>query len=88
MKLYKKVNKAGGITIPQQLRHALNIPKGAALELEDDGDKIIITKHIPTCVCCGKTEDVRVNNGVELCESCARMFLGGEDDGNDNERSS
>ena len=49
MKLYKKVNKAGGITIPQQLRHALNIPKGAALELEDDGDKIIITKHTPTC---------------------------------------
>ncbi|MDO5352267.1 MAG: AbrB/MazE/SpoVT family DNA-binding domain-containing protein [Succinatimonas sp.] len=84
MKLFKKVNKAGGITIPQQFRHALNIPKGSAVEMEDAGDKIIIKKHIPTCLVCGTADHVNVINGVEICEECAKKFTGGIDHGYDN----
>ena len=83
--MFKKVSKAGGITIPSQLRHALNIPKGAAVEITtNEDDEIIIKKHIPTCICCGTAENVKVINGVELCQECAGTFAGGTNDGNDN----
>ena len=84
MKLFKKVNKAGGITIPQQFRHALNIPKGAAVEMEETDGMLIIKKHITTCLVCGNADNVTVINGVEVCADCAKRFAGGTDNGNDN----
>lgn len=84
-KMYKKISKTGGITIPSQLRYALNIPKGAAVEITtSEDDEIIIRKHIPTCMCCGTAENVKVINEVELCQECAANFAGGTDNGNDN----
>ena len=88
MKLYKKVNKAGGITIPQQFRHALNIHKGSAVEMEDADGMIIIKKHIPTCLVCGTADHVKVINGIEICEECAKKFVGGTANGNDSQASS
>ena len=70
MKLYKKVSKTGGITIPQQFRHLLNIPKGAAVEVEADEEKIVIRKHIPTCMVCGTAENVAIVGEVEMCRHC------------------
>lgn len=88
-KMYKKISKAGGITIPSILRHSLNFPKGSAVELIADEEKLIIKKHIPTCECCGSSENVKVINQVELCLDCALKFTeGGANDGNDNQRSS
>ncbi len=84
-KMYKKISKTGGITIPSQLRHALNIPKGAAVEITtSEDDEIIIKKHIPTCMCCGTAENVKVVNEVELCQECVAKFAGGTNNGNDN----
>ena len=36
-KLFKKISKTGGITIPAQVRHQMNIPKGAAVENRSNG---------------------------------------------------
>lgn len=82
--IYKKVSKAGGLTIPRQLREELNIPKGAAIEVTktDDG-KIVIKKHIPTCICCGTADYVSTINGIEMCSECAKKFAGGSEHGND-----
>lgn len=83
--IFKKVSKAGSVTIPSQLRHLLNIPKGSAIEMKTtDQDEIIIKKHIPTCICCGSADNVKIINKVELCQSCVMKFAGGTEDGNDN----
>lgn len=74
MKQFKKVSKAGGITIPQIMRHELNIPKGAAVEVETADDALIIRKHIPTCIMCGSADDVVVVDGTELCSRCLEKF--------------
>lgn len=70
MKVYKKVNKHGGITLPQMIRHELNIPAGAAIELETLDEEIIIRKHIPTCLICGTSDQVVVDGEVEICKEC------------------
>ena len=46
-KLFKKISRTGGITIPAQIRHQMNIPKGAAVEIvqTEDNSLLIIFPH-------------------------------------------
>lgn len=82
-KLFKKISRTGGITIPVQIRHQMNIPKGAAVEIvQTEDNSLLIKKHIPTCMCCGTAENVKVFNNVELCTTCASKFAGGSEHGN------
>ena len=82
-KLFKKISRTGGITIPAQIRHQMNIPKCAAVEIvQTEDNSLLIKKHIPTCMCCGTAEHVKVFNNVELCTTCASKFAGGSEHGN------
>ena len=61
----------------------MNIPKGAAVEIvQTEDNSLLIKKHIPTCMCCGTADHVKVFNGVELCTTCASKFIGGGEHGN------
>ena len=61
----------------------MNIPKGAAVEIvQTEDNSLLIKKHIPTCMCCGTAENVKVFNNVELCTTCASKFTGGGEHGN------
>lgn len=61
----------------------MNIPKGAAVEIvQTEDNSLLIKKHIPTCMCCGTAENVKVFNNVELCTTCASKFAGGSEHGN------
>ena len=61
----------------------MNIPKGAAVEIvQTEDNSLLIKKHIPTCMCCGTADHVKVFNGVELCTTCAGKFTGGGEHGN------
>lgn len=74
MKLYKQLSKSGTVTIPQQVRHELNIPKGAAIEVETMDEEVIIRKHVPTCMKCGTAENVIVSDRIELCDKCLKKM--------------
>lgn len=74
MKIYKKVTKSGSVTIPQLIRHELNIPKGAAVEVETRGEEIIMRKHIPTCLMCGTSDMVVKDGDVEICKNCLKKL--------------
>lgn len=86
---YKKVNKGGGITIPQQLRHQLGISTGTPLAIEADENGLHISKYIPTCMLCGSPDDVVTLHGYEICRRCGeavvRRFGGNDSTGNQSE---
>lgn len=69
--LHKKMNKSGGITIPQQLRHELGFGAGTAFDIEPTGNGIVITKHAPTCRICGSQDNVLDVNNFEICKNCS-----------------
>lgn len=69
--LSKKVTKAGGITIPQQLRHTMGISAGTALDITETDEGFLVTKHSPTCRFCGSQENVIDVNRIEVCENCS-----------------
>ena len=55
----KKVNKSGGITLPRGIRQETGILPGVPVDIRTDEEGIHISKHVPTCHCCGTVDDVQ-----------------------------
>ncbi len=70
----KKITGAGGVTIPKELRAELNIPIGTVVDIDTDGEYIMIRKHIPVCHFCRGIENVKNIMGMEICKDCAKKI--------------
>lgn len=70
----KKITGAGGVTIPRELRAELGIPVGTVVDIDTDGEYIMIRKHIPLCRFCRETENVTSVFGIEICSKCAKKI--------------
>ena len=70
----KKITGAGAVTIPKELRAELGIPIGTVVDIDTDGEYIMIRKHIPICRFCGGTESVTSVFGIEICRKCAKKI--------------
>lgn len=68
---YKRINKAGGFTLPAELRRDLNLSSGDAVDIEkmEDGT-LTIKPHSTRCFFCGSMESVKKFRGKEVCTSC------------------
>lgn len=71
----KKITKAGGITLPKEIRAELGLPAGAPVDLRVEEHSLRISKHVPVCFNCGETAGVLEVMGVEICEGCARKLM-------------
>lgn len=69
---YKRLSKARGVTIPKDLAANLGMFAGAAVDLVETDEGILLRKHVPTCVFCGSVESVDTVKGKEVCAKCAR----------------
>lgn len=76
---YKKISRAGAISIPVKLRRALNIKNGDAVSIEVTGDGgFKIKPYGRRCVFCDSTEDVEVFKSKGICKACKNMLRGDE----------
>lgn len=69
-KKFKKLSKAGGITIPADLRRDLGIQEGAGFDISVSEGTIILEKHTPTCVFCGEYA-TKKHMGKDICDNCS-----------------
>lgn len=69
---FKKVGKAGSITLPAELRRDFGFGAGQAVEVtaSNDGNSLILTKYTPRCMFCGSTEDVVHFKDRHICKAC------------------
>lgn len=74
MRITKRVNRAGTITLPKAVRAEAGIPIGAAVDIDTDGEYIMIRKHVPVCRFCGRAENVFKAVGIEICRKCAEKI--------------
>ncbi|HWP96435.1 MAG TPA: AbrB/MazE/SpoVT family DNA-binding domain-containing protein [Syntrophomonadaceae bacterium] len=72
----KKINKAGGLTIPSDIRRSHNIFPGDAVDIDIEGSRIILTAHIDRCCMCRSENEVVTYKGKVFCEECIKA-LGG-----------
>ena len=70
----KKITSAGSVTIPRELRAELNIPIGTVVDIDTDGEYIMIRKHIPSCHFCRRITDISNVMGMEICKDCAKKI--------------
>lgn len=68
---YKKLSKARGLTVPKDLAANAGFFSGAAVDLVETEDGILLRKHVPTCTVCGSVESVNTVLGKEVCAECA-----------------
>ena len=67
----KKISKSGSVNLPKELRSEVGIQLGSAVDIDTDGEYIIIRKHVPVCRFCYSVTDVIDVLGIEICKECA-----------------
>ena len=57
--IVRQIDEVGRIVLPVELRSTLGIDKKDSVEIFTEGDTIVLRKYQPTCVFCGKTENIK-----------------------------
>lgn len=65
----RRLDKLGRVVIPQEMRTKLNVTHNTLLDINLEGDKIIISKSGESCTLCGDT--VSLVEGTSVCRRCA-----------------
>ncbi len=68
--IVRKVDELGRIVIPIELRRTLDIAEKDSLEIFVDGERIILAKHEDSCIFCGKSKNLSVRKGKNICDAC------------------
>jgi transcriptional pleiotropic regulator of transition state genes len=66
----RTVDELGRIVIPSDMRRNLHINTRDEIAITRENDKIIVTKHVPTCVFCGTAENLYKFKKDHLCSAC------------------
>ncbi len=67
------MDELGRVVIPMELRMTMGIEVKDPIEIfvGDDGD-IVLTKHQPSCVFCGQSENTESYKDKLICKACRR----------------
>ena len=68
----RPVDALGRVVIPMEIRENLNIKTKDLLEIFVQGDKIVLKKHIDSCLFCESEDDLVNFNGQLICKVCLR----------------
>ena len=71
---YKKISKAGGLTIPADIRRDYDFAQGDAVSIVEDDGKLIIQKYNPECFFCG-AHSVKKYKGRYICPKCVAAMV-------------
>lgn len=72
---YKKISKAGSITIPVDVRRELELQPGDGMEIEvTEDNRIVVQPYQLRCTFCGSTEDVAKFHAKGICKRCEEQL--------------
>lgn len=72
MKDFKKISKAGSLSIPVKLRREYNINSGDAVVIEPlESGGFTVKPFTDKCCLCGNTENIKYIFGKGICFECA-----------------
>jgi transcriptional pleiotropic regulator of transition state genes len=66
----RRIDPLGRIVIPKELREKFSIPAGTPLQMDIDGDCLVLKVYKPECIFCKSTEDVIEYNNKNICMNC------------------
>ncbi len=66
----KKISKAGGLTIPADVRRYSGFESGTAVDIKEQNGNLIIAPHTPKCMFCENENGVKVFKDKRVCTKC------------------
>ena len=71
----RQIDSAGRIVLPKELRHNLGLKANEDyLEIFTEGEYIMLRKYAPSCVFCGRLEELVDFGGKRVCRECAHKL--------------
>ncbi|MDY0340747.1 MAG: AbrB/MazE/SpoVT family DNA-binding domain-containing protein [Coriobacteriia bacterium] len=68
--IVRRVDDLGRIVIPMELRRTLGIREHDRLSISVEGERVVLQKHIDSCVICGSQDEVRLVQTRPICAAC------------------
>lgn len=68
--IVRRIDHLGRLVLPKSTRKRMNVDSGQDVEIYVEGEFIVLTHHVPSCVFCGSDQKVHEFKGKSLCESC------------------
>jgi len=66
----KAIDELGRIALPTTLREELGIFEGDKFEFVIENGRVVLARHIPTCLACDDDTDVQRLHKTFLCAEC------------------
>ena len=66
----RKVDDLGRVVIPSSIRKTLGITEGDLVEIQLDGDRIVLSRPEDACTFCGSSLHLDSFRGKVVCWSC------------------
>ncbi len=76
--IVRQIDQPGRVVLPIELRRVLNIKKGDTLEIDVDGEDLILYQGEPKCVFYGQPGATLEFRGRPVCKACANSIEGFE----------
>lgn len=77
--IVRKIDELGRIVLPIEIRNTMDIKSRDPIEIFTDNDKIVLRKYQPSCVFCGKVDNLDYYKEKLVCHKCmedlARKFV-------------
>ncbi|MBK6090231.1 AbrB/MazE/SpoVT family DNA-binding domain-containing protein [Ruminococcus difficilis] len=67
---FREIDKLGRIVISKDIRKHLGIEPGDVLQINTEGESIIIKKAEKKCIFCNGEDDLREFEGKTVCAGC------------------
>lgn len=69
--IIRRIDELGRIVLPRELRRFYNLNAGDSLEIYTDKDNtIVLKKHNPNCIFCGRDYNLKEFRGSLVCTEC------------------
>jgi len=72
--IIRKIDELGRIVIPMELRKTFGIDCKDSLEIYVEDGNIVLSKYEPSCVFCGKKDQIVTYKNKNICESCRQRI--------------
>lgn len=72
--IVRKIDDLGRLVLPIELRRAMSLDYGDAVEVYTNGDTIVLKKYQPGCQLCGSMEDLMQVDDTRVCRCCAQKL--------------
>jgi len=66
----RKIDDLGRVVIPKEIRSVLGWEESENIDFLVHDNGIFLTKHLPSCRHCGKTENIVEFKGKHICQKC------------------